>query len=180
MPSYVCYADHTAYPRIYRSSYWGNFEGKPKHDSLLKNRNKFVECFDIVAYDNSISKYYKESRLKSSLRSHYEDQDYWYDHQEFYLDRHGRIVHVYSQHRSNGFDPSFKLTWPMYDTCQFTAVKFVETLKSKNKLMKTIFARLPDPITALINEFAVAKKQKTKSKRNKTYPKRWSAKSAFH
>jgi hypothetical protein len=56
-----------------------------------------------------------------------------YDHKEYYRDREGRVVQVYSQSEKKGFDESFTKIAPMYQLDQFTAIKILETTKSKNK-----------------------------------------------
>ena len=47
------FSDLTKYPTLFKNSYWGCFEGERNiqiDDDILKNRNEFVEEFNIKTY----------------------------------------------------------------------------------------------------------------------------------
>jgi len=113
-------ADCTNYPAIYKNAYWGNFRQKFP-DEIIDARNNFIRDYGIVSYwDGS--------------RYQIDDPDgINYDHKEYNRDREGRVVQVYSQSEKKGFDESFTKIAPMYQLDQFTAIKILETTKSKNK-----------------------------------------------
>ena len=114
-------ADYTDYPAIYKNAYWGNFR-QTFPDEIIHARNNFIRDYGIVSYWDG-SRYQIE-----------DPEGMKYDHKEYYRDREGRVVQVYSQReKEGGFDESFTKISPMYHLDQFTAVKIFETTKSKNK-----------------------------------------------
>ena len=144
MPYIKRYADHTRYPEIYSCSYWGSFVGKP-HDDIIKSRNKFVEERHIVSPKRLTSGQYRNNYLQGL------------DHQEFYEDSLGRIIHVYSQHQVS---PLFTPMSPIYNKGQVSGYRAVETRKSKNRLLKRLFQPLPDDVVNIINSFMIQTKAK--------------------
>jgi len=140
------YASTTKYEAIYKDSYWGSH--RTYHDAppktIIDTRNQFIEKYQIV---KRIDPSYDVWKLNDNL-----------DHQEFYEDVHGRIVHIYSQHHAHS---AFKTIPSMYAPNQITGLKLIETRKSRKLLMKTIFDKLPDDIGTIIKEYI--KKSKTLS-----------------
>jgi len=59
---YSYYYDLTAYPKIYKSTYWGTFklyEEKPDErlNKIIENRNNFIKEFNIKCYEKKLPKY---------------------------------------------------------------------------------------------------------------------------
>jgi hypothetical protein len=147
-------ADCTSFPRIFKESYWGTFKEHVTdgegHDfpaaSVVEARNRFVAEHGIVRYKNM-----PELRIKEL------------DHQEFYVDKEKRIVHIYSQGRKYLY-PGFRLNAPLYTPSQLTGLRKVETTASKNKLMKTLFSRFQDDVAELIQQYLKPKRRSKKAR----------------
>ena len=147
----------TAYPRLFEKCYWGQHPLKPPYpvnpleqveklpeSTIVHARNKFIE-------DHHIVRHYKNNY--SCMRIH------GLDHQEFWVDREGRVVHIYSECKYRGVYPGFKQIRPMYDLGQITCLRKIETTASKKKLMKTLFSKMPDFAALLIQEYLVVPKK---------------------
>lgn len=151
------YADLTAYPKFFNQCYWGQFQlrynGKaassPPNPAIVEARNKFVAEHRIVAYKHNNSSFHV-----SSL-----------DHQEFYVDKEKRVVHIYSHYKSCGVHPEFRLIQPLYAMSQVTCLRKIETTFSKKLLMKTLFSRIPDDAAALVNEYLLIPKKRKRARR---------------
>ena len=138
------YCDTTKYPKIYSDSYWGTCRGIP-HQDIIDSRNQFVEDYGITKYKTSFYKMYVNGL----------------DHQEFYEDNKGRIVHIFSCN-PNGLNKdisSFKIIKPIYNRDQITGMRKFETQKSKKILMSSIFNYIPDEIVKHINSYIETKKK---------------------
>jgi hypothetical protein len=118
-------SDYTAFPNIYKHSYWGNNRVELEEE-IIQARNDFIQDYEIVSYYDGTSRYLIE-----------DPTGFDYDHKEYYRDKQGRVVQVYSQQENSGFDPTFTKIAPMYNSMQFTAIKIVETIKSRNKRKRT-------------------------------------------
>jgi hypothetical protein len=99
----------------------GSFKD-PFPEQIIQARNNFIRDYKIVSYYEGTYRYMIEDPTSME-----------YDHKEYYRDQDGRVVQVYSQRESHGFDETFTKIAPMYNTGQFTAIKIIETTKSKNK-----------------------------------------------
>jgi hypothetical protein len=162
------YASYTKYPEVYIRSYWGRFEGHPGND-VIEARNKFAEKYGLVV----VSKPLSIDKIRGEFRR---TEEGTLDHQEFYEDKLGRIVHVYSgnwsrpESWSSDLHPLFKQIPPMYRDSLPTACRIVESIRSKNiliKMLKQKFSRLPDEIVSLIKIFLLEKKRKREEDKDK-------------
>lgn len=136
------YSDKTKYPKIYKSSYWGNFkaEADRPEKEVIQNRNAFIEVHQIVAY----------KRLTLSQYDKYKTEA---DHQETYEDKQGRIIQVFSEYPRKEYT-MFKPMRPIYATGQVSGYRKIEgTRKSKNILMKQVFKKVPDDIVKYIQTY---------------------------
>jgi len=137
----MSYYELTKYPHIYKNSYWGSFKSKnDKPDKeTVENRNVFIETHQIVAY----------KRLTHSQSHKYKTDA---DHQEWYEDKQGRIIQVYSEYPRKEY-PMFKPMRPIYAECQVSGYRKIETRKSKHILMKQVFKKIPDDIVKYIHTY---------------------------
>jgi hypothetical protein len=138
------YYEKTAYPKIFKYSYWGAFKAtddRPNPD-IIENRNAFVKDLQIV------------SRWKSGGRNKHRTE---MDHQEFYEDKLGRMVQVYSEYPRThyGIFPMFIPMKPIYALDQESGYRIIETRKSKNILEKKVFHKLPDELVKYIKGYLI-------------------------
>jgi len=111
----------TAYPNIFRQTYWGGFTRSPEPD-IIENRNRFINDYDIknrVKLPNYIYKELwntiveKKPELKISRRE--EIQYHYYsiiirnkcnsrifDHEETYITKSGNYIIIYSPYEASG------------------------------------------------------------------------------
>jgi hypothetical protein len=85
----------TNYPKIFRSTYWGNFNARknPTHSEIFENRNKLVNQFLI---DKCVSKKYpKRIKMQIGIKD-----TPLYDHEEVYLDNCKNYVIVVSPYEN--------------------------------------------------------------------------------
>lgn len=158
--SYRSNSTCTAYPRLFDRCYWGShplsWDGgaeKLPPSSIVEARNKFIEDYQIVRhYDNN----YSRMRI-SGL-----------DHQEFWVDRERRVVHIYSEPEYRGVYQGFKQIRPLYSIYDITCLRRIETTASKKKLMKTLYSKMPDFAALLIQEYLVVPK-KARGKRARLF-----------
>ena len=139
------YYNATAYPDIYKHTYWGAFRGQPD-STIISNRNEFINKFGIVAF----------KRL--SFRQHDLYVKQWLDHVEHYEDKEGRIVQIFSQTRH---DTDFIPMKPLYHVYLKSGYRYFETRKSKDKVKKaltqTILSRVPDDVAQIILSYMTKK-----------------------
>ena len=144
---------YTEFPEIYKKCYWGHCSREDgPGQSVVDARNAFIRRHRIKGwYSLSTAKYRKK--------------DWVYDHQEFYEDNLGRIIHIYSQDLVCGVDPTFERIAPMYwpSPSYFTAMKTMETRRSTTRLMKTIYNRFLEEISDLIQAFVGQSKKRKRS-----------------
>jgi len=56
----IYYYNLTDYPKIYRTTYWGNFRYREDNfisKDIIENRNNFIKDFDIKSHGKSLPKY---------------------------------------------------------------------------------------------------------------------------
>ena len=154
------YSDRTKYPKLFKQCYWGMFTAadpvRPERaqepdKAIVAARNRFVEEYKIVAYPKMNLDSVRLDQLKL-------------DHQEFWEDDQGRIVHLFSHHPTLGVPPEFRVIYSLYSQSQVTGLRIVETLRSKRKLLKAVFKKVPDEVALIINLFITGVK---KAKRRK-------------
>jgi hypothetical protein len=142
----MLYYEKTAYPKIFKYSYWGSFNAiKDKPDKgTVENRNAFVKDLQIVSHWKS----------GGVIQKHRTEMD----HQEFYEDKWGRMVQVYSEYPRTHymrFIPQFTPMKPIYALDQESGYRIVETRKSKNILEKKVFHKLPDELVKYIKGYLI-------------------------
>jgi len=86
------HADFTNYPKIFRTSYWGAFEGEAKTD-INDNRNDFVDVFKIQRYYR-MPKYML--RKCSNLLNYHVNNGVKLDHIETYKTKDNQCIIVNS------------------------------------------------------------------------------------
>jgi hypothetical protein len=106
------------------------------------------------------NKFVKDHRIVSAKKNGFSLRIYDLDHQEFWVDKEKRIVHIYSEPPHRGVHPGFKRIPPLYHPRDMTCLRKIETTFSKKLLMKTLFSRIPDDAAALVNEYLLPKKRK--------------------
>jgi hypothetical protein len=132
-------------PKIYKKVYWGStysdFEPFEPNDSttteeIINNRIKFIEEFDIVKVDETLSLFNIKAALgNSSIMEHH------LDHVEWYRTKSGGIVMLNSPYGEDikecpGMEPYVK----MYHSWASTFIKCFDTLNDVKKWSKKLIA----------------------------------------
>ena len=116
------YSTKTEYPGLFKKTFWGTHKVAPCEDkegsdlrSVCANRNKFV-------VDNKIKKSwgYSSKRLRKLLKNRLRGCCY-IRHQEFYMDEHDNLIHVFSKPEKDNelehqafLNKSYVLVPPLY------------------------------------------------------------------
>ena len=113
------YYTQTAYPNIFKHTYWGCHHGTPS-DEIINNRARFVKQFDIKKVSDL--SYRLERRLFEILLRR--------DHPEYYLSKKypGCILHIFSMHTDDKehaliLEDGYKELYPLYNVDQKTYIK---------------------------------------------------------
>ena len=116
------YYNLTNYPNLFKHCYWGNHVPIDNHPSpeIVAARNRFVEEYKIVAWHNH------------TVRVRMPQNGMQFNHQEFWEDDQGRIVHIFS-HNYKEMPSNFVKISSLYTGGTVTGLRIVETLKSKRK-----------------------------------------------
>lgn len=124
-------ADHTAYPSIFRSTYWGGFgfEDNQEMNTIVSNRNRFVQDFNIVRVEKRCPRVLK---LHNPRHWNLVFHTQYFDHTELYRNVLGDYVLVVSPYRLDFVERDDKMealgwqkTYPLYTTNATTYVKIV-------------------------------------------------------
>jgi hypothetical protein len=120
-----CNHEITEYSKIFKDTYWGNFQTRENYPrpEIVNNRNDFIKEHDIVAV-----KFPTEKIYWSEIEPHKNNMD----HVEFYRDKIGRVVCVYSSEPGRYKSvPGYEKIKPIYAVDQDTMIRKYETPKSK-------------------------------------------------
>lgn len=113
--------ERTNYPSIFKYTYWGGQQSESKSDNIFKNRNTFVQQYQIKSYIRDLPAK-KQSLINDIFR---EVERRIYDHVENYLTTSNKYICVVSPYISKSDDDfesflmflnknGFKLFEPMY------------------------------------------------------------------
>lgn len=145
----LSYYKSTKYPLIFMNSYWGTHSGNLPSNTIIENRNNFVEKYNISAYKDT--KYMTQKMKKKTFIFH--DKDYnkieppkglhmncfqWEagmskDHKEYYTIKETNrksFVAIFSQHNYPYLhDVILEHGWievpPLYAENQITYIKII-------------------------------------------------------
>jgi len=134
----LMYCHMTDFPKLFKDSYWGNFQQPDKTDrwydnvkEIAKNRNKFAIDYQLKSYS-----YPADGRL-DEVRVLDERKVDMRDHNEYYKDTYKRIIALFSKYCSeeleklaiaSGYE---KYPYPLYQQSQTTFIKVLPSTKPK-------------------------------------------------
>ena len=131
------YYEFTDYPDIYCNTYWGNFSLRRREKYLktkfktliVYNRNRFIKEYNIV-------------KCKTPRRNLIDEilNDNYTDHNEYYQDKDGNYIHLFSTHPYDDMEiyKDYTIIYPLYHEYQTTFIKYLPRLKpKKTKQIKT-------------------------------------------
>ncbi len=126
MKTAQCFYDLTDYPKIYNSTYWGDFNNANNRikKEIITNRNNFVKDFDIANVKTIPKKYQKYFYLEFETR--YNEYKKLFDHVEQYRTNNNGYVVIcspYSQEDEIAEKLGYKKYKNMYCYAGFTYVK---------------------------------------------------------
>jgi hypothetical protein len=116
----------TNYPLIYKKSYWGlTLIDNNDNKKIIKNRNNFIENFNIIKIIDKVPQYISNNYTKSDI----------FDHIEIYLTNDKKYIIVSSSY-DNCKEEYEKLGWikiyKLYSNSCYTYIKIID-MKIKNK-----------------------------------------------
>ncbi len=117
----------TKYPLIYKKTYWGLtvVDDNDDNKKIIRNRNNFVENFNVVKIVSIIPKYVSENYTCSNI----------FDHIEVYLTNDKKYIIVSSSY-NNDKEEYEKYNWVrinrLYSSSCYTYIKIID-VKVKNK-----------------------------------------------
>ena len=114
--------DKTSYPKIFENTYWGNGHSDC-HQEVIKNRNDFIEEFNIKRVNKRYAKKHQPKRYEKDSRNA------GYDHNEVYIDKDKQnLIFITSPYVDN-FDMlseyGFERYKCLYHQDAFTFIKVV-------------------------------------------------------
>lgn len=116
------YYEMTKYPKIFQQTYWGNFAIDLENDEIerdiIKNRNKFVEEYNIKNYDKDVM----PLKIISPL----------FDHMELYKCKEG-YVYITSPYSENSKAAGRCKFYEYEELYAYTAFTYIKKFKDKNE-----------------------------------------------
>ena len=113
--------EHTKYPKIYKKTYWGQFE-KFVDLNIINNRNEFIEDFNIDRKCKFTKKFFKNN---PKFEHYMTNEPNVFDHTEAYRDNNNNYVIVVSPYGECDdflFDLGFTRLYNLYSHSSYSYV----------------------------------------------------------
>ena len=121
-------SDMTNYKKIFSNTYWGSFDyncnSSISNDLIIKNRNKFIEDYEIKRVVSNIPNYILNIK---------ERQDSKLDHLECYITKNKEYILVISPYNERDLELIEKGWIDIYKLYSTGATTYIKILPMKNK-----------------------------------------------